>query len=144
MEKVQEPKHLKVLRVLGFLFLVVGIVLIVLGAVVFREDFAGDTIPNFKIMIPGIMLTFISISLLFMGFSARIQKLMIKQARYMQDQNKETLSDMASAQADIGSEAITKVAKSVKEGLEDHKFCKYCGAEIDADSKFCPYCGKEQ
>ena len=23
-------------------------------------------------------------------------------------------------------------------------YCKYCGAEIDADSKFCNKCGKEQ
>lgn len=160
MEKVQEPKHLKVLRILGILFLVVGIVLIVLGAVVFRENFGfepdpsfsqingsnsqPDTIPNFKILIPGVMLVFVSISLLVMGFMPKIQSLAIKHARYVQDQNKDALSEMASAQADIGSEAITKVSKSVKEGFADHKYCMHCGAEIKADSKFCPYCGKEQ
>lgn len=145
MEKVKEPKYLKVLRYVGITLLIVGIVLIVLGAAVFRTEWGmGDTIPNLWLLIPGVMMVFISFSLILMGFMPKIQKMTIQGARYMQDQNKETLSDMASTQADIHSEAITKVTKSVKEGLEDHKYCKYCGAEIDADSKFCQYCGKEQ
>lgn len=144
MEKVQEPKRLKVFRVLGFLFLIVGIILIVLGTTVFKSEFAGSYMPCLPMMMPGVMLVFVSISCIIIGFSAKIQSAMIKQARYIQDQNKNTLSDMASTQADINSEAITKVTKSIKEGFEDHKYCKHCGAEIDADSRFCPYCGKEQ
>ena len=33
---------------------------------------------------------------------------------------------------------------SVKNGVEQSKFCKDCGTKIDEDAKFCPFCGKKQ
>jgi predicted amidophosphoribosyltransferase len=42
------------------------------------------------------------------------------------------------------SEAITKTTQAVNKGLDQTKFCKHCGAEIDEDSAFCSKCGKPQ
>lgn len=41
--------------------------------------------------------------------------------------------------------AAKEVAKAVKEGIQDEEtiFCKWCGAQIDADSLFCKKCGKQ-
>lgn len=59
-------------------------------------------------------------------------------------ENKEDLKDIANISAEINEEAIKKSAKAVKDGFGNKKFCKHCGAEIDADSKFCSHCGKAQ
>ena len=59
-------------------------------------------------------------------------------------EKKGDLTDIADTGADIASGAIKKTVKAIKEGLKDTKFCKHCGAEIDANSVFCNKCGKEQ
>ena len=64
--------------------------------------------------------------------------------KYIQQENKEDLKDIISTTADIASEAVTKTATEIKQGIEDTIFCKHCGAKIDFDSKFCKKCGKEQ
>ena len=60
------------------------------------------------------------------------------------DEGKGKIIDYLSTKADISGEAITKVSKSIKKGFKNTKYCKYCGAEIDADSSFCKECGKKQ
>ena len=87
---------------------------------------------------------FLAVICLVSGFSPEIAKLSTKTQKYIQEENKEDLTDIASAKADISGEAITKVSKSIKKGFKDTKYCKYCGAEIDADSSFCKECGKKQ
>ncbi|MBQ7307095.1 MAG: zinc-ribbon domain-containing protein [Clostridia bacterium] len=141
---LKEPKHLKVLRSLGFILICTGILLIILGVVVFREDFAGTTIPNIALMVPGMFITVFSIPCLFMGFSAKISEMQIEQTRYIQEKNKDTLTDIADNVTDISEDAIIKVSHAVKEGFDDYVFCKHCGSKIDADSKFCKKCGREQ
>ena len=62
----------------------------------------------------------------------------------IQEENKDSLSQMASTMAEINQTAVTTTARAVKKGLKDTKFCKECGAQIDADSKFCNNCGTKQ
>jgi hypothetical protein len=77
----------------------------------------------------------------FLGFKSEIAKMHIQSSKYIQQENKEDLKDIANTSAEISSEAITTITKAVKEGTKDKKFCKYCGAEIDGDSVFCSKCG---
>lgn len=145
MSDLKEPKHFLVLRILGFSFLTLGIVLIILGCAVFRMEFgSNDTTINPALFAPGMFLCIGSITCFLLGYSAKIEKMAIQSKKYIQDSNKENLKDIANLSADISSEAITKVGKSIKEGIKDKVFCKHCGAEIDSDSKFCKKCGKEQ
>ena len=89
----------------------------------------------------GFMIAFVGLAL---GFRPEIAKLKTKTAKYIQEENKDDLTDIASNTADITSDAITKTTKAIKKGINDTMFCKHCGSEIDADSKFCKKCGKEQ
>ena len=83
--------------------------------------------------------------MLFVGFSPNIMSMNAKTVKYMQQENKEVLKDIATTSAEISEEAIVKKTKAVKKGLvsKETMYCKHCGQEIDADSKFCKKCGKE-
>lgn len=144
MDKPKEPKHFLVFKIVGFSLLLVGITLIILGCVVFRVKFGDGDMPNFALFVPGLFISVFSVPCLFVGFAPKINKMQIDSVKYMQEFNKGNLSDIANTSADISSDALTQVAKSIKKGVKDSKYCKHCGAEIDADSKFCKECGKEQ
>ena len=133
MNKIKEPKFLKIFRGVGFSLILIGITLIVLGCII-----------NTIIIVPGIVALFFSAPCLFIGFSAKINKMGVESVKYVQEINKDDLKDIANTSADIVSEPIAKVAKSIKKAVSETKFCKHCGAEVDNDSKFCKHCGKEQ
>ena len=136
-----KPTHLFILKVVGF----IGIFVAIVGFVLTFKGF-GDFEHNY-FMIGGFMATmggFVGVSCLIFGFRPEMMKLSTKTAKYIQEENKEDLADIADTGAEIMSGAVKKTAKAVKEGLKDTKFCKYCGAEIDEDSIFCSKCGKEQ
>lgn len=146
MAEQKEPRHLLVFRILGFLLLFGGITLVILGAVVFREEwgFHGETIINSKLFTPGMFASFLSVPALLVGFSAKIAKASIASEKYIQQSTKEDLKDIADTSANITSDAVTTTVKAVKKGIKDTKYCSECGAEIEADSKFCRHCGKNQ
>lgn len=146
MKNLKEPKHLKICRIVGFLLLVTGVVLIVLGCAVFRKVWSwnGDTMINPALVFPGAFICAIGLMLLFMGFSAKISKMSVESERYVQEIAKDDLKSIANTSVDIVSEPITKVVKTVKNSIKNTKFCKHCGGEIDSDSQFCKHCGKEQ
>lgn len=157
--KNQEPKIFKVLRIVAPCLLIVGVTLIILACTVFaKEAWHGKEVCWWMLM-PGIFMVFFSFPAFFIGFTPKITKTMakvnmniqreiapemIKMTKDIQQQSKEDLTEMSNTSADISSEAITKTARAIKKGLKDTKFCKHCGAEIDADSKFCNNCGGEQ
>ncbi len=136
-----KPKYLKKFKILGYLCIViavVGLVLSIIGLTEFQSAF---------FMVGGIMFCvgiFAGIVLLSVAYKPEVAKLKTKMDKYIQEENKEDLTDIASTSADIKSEAITKTVKAIKKGIKNTKFCKHCGEEIDADSKFCSKCGKEQ
>ena len=138
----KKPKHFlvfKIIAVVGIAVLIGGLVLIITGF----GDFESN---NF--MIGGIMMPvglFIGVTGFMFGFAPEISKMSAKSAKYIQNENKQDLMDIANTRAEIMEGAVTKTAKAFKEGFaEDTKYCKHCGAVIDADSKFCSKCGKEQ
>ena len=143
-KEVKEPKHFLVLRILGFILLAVGITLVVLAWTVLGKPFMDTIEPSFAALVPGSFMAVLSLPVIIGGFSPKIAKLNAKGAKYIQQETKEDLKDIASTKADIHGEAITKSFKAVKKGLKDTKYCKHCGAEIDADSTFCKECGKKQ
>ena len=139
--KNNKPTHFLILKILGFVFIAVGIVGIVLSITGF-SDFESN-----NYMIGGLLTCFGlfgGVVCLVSGFRPEIMKITTKSAKYIQQENKEDLTDIANTSADIASGALTKTAKAIKEGIKDNMFCKHCGAEIDKDSKFCKSCGKEQ
>lgn len=137
----KKPEHLDVLKVVGIFGCVVGFI----GFIFLFVGFGDFETDNFMIgMFLGPMGLFVGIACLMRGFAPEIAKRTIKTSRYIQQENKEDLKDIVNTSADISKDAIKTVVKSVKEGIKDSKFCKHCGAEIDADSKFCSECGKPQ
>ena len=137
----KKPKHLLILKILGFVFVTIGIIGIVLSVKGFG-DFSNN---NF--MIGGMMTCFgffAGFTCLTFGFLPQMSRMSVKTTKYIQQENKEDLTEIANTNADIQSDAITMKTKALKKGLKDTMFCKHCGAEIDADSKFCNRCGKEQ
>ena len=136
----EKPVHFAVLKLVGL----IGIVVAVIGIVmVFRGfgDFESD-----KFMIGGFV-SAIGIMMAFcgtvFGFQPELTRMSVKSAKYIQQENREDLKDIADVSADIMSDAVTRTAGAVKDGIDDTMFCKYCGAKIDSDSKFCKECGKE-
>ena len=139
--KNQPPKHLKIFKVLGILFIVVAVAGIVLSITGFGN------FENKSFMIGGFMTTFglfLGATFTMFGFKPEMTKLSTRTARYIQEQNKEDFTQMASNTADITSDAVTRTTRAVKKGLKEQMYCKHCGAEIDRDSKFCKECGEEQ
>jgi len=141
MEKNKKPilfLILKIIGILGFIVAIIGITKVFSGF----GNFETNTF-----MTGGFMMCFgffIGVSCTIAGFTPEIAKLRAKTTKYIQEENKQDLTDIATNTADITSDAITKTTKAIKKGMKDTKFCTQCGSEIDRDSKFCNECGKEQ
>ena len=141
----EKPRHLFVLKCVGFAALGIGLIGIILSI----SGFGNFENNNF--MTGGILTclgAFVGIPCLFMGFRPEIIKMTTKTTKYIQNDNKDDFTDIASTTADITSDAITTVTKSIKKGLNEEDkpniFCKHCGQDIDTDSTFCKHCGKKQ
>ena len=137
-----KPKYLLVLKIVGF----IGIALAIFGFILAINNFGN--FDNNLFMVGGFISCvsfFVGVSSLAIGFRPEITKLSIKLSKHIQEENKEDIKDIVDTTADITGDAISKVSKSIKNGLEEDKmYCKHCGAFIDADSIFCKHCGKEQ
>ena len=158
-KKIKTPVVLIVFRVLSLVCFIIGIVGVI-------KAVNTDPYNNFGFVGMAMFGFFFALTFAMFGFIPQITKLNTKINRHtteyvseelkglsktmigiqkdVQEENKDSLTSIASTSADINSEAITKKAKAVKKGLKDTKFCKNCGKEIDADSNFCSKCGCEQ
>lgn len=139
----KKPIVFLVLKILAAVFLCVAIAGIVLTATGFGNFESNNFIIGGFMTAFGVFLTFTCAGI---GFMPEMSKLSVKTTKYIQQVNKEDMTDIANTSAEIQSDAVKTIASSVKEGLaeEESKFCKHCGAEIDEDSRFCKKCGKEQ
>lgn len=138
----QKPKHFLILKIIGLCAIALLVYAIILAITGF-----GDLESN-RFMI-GAMLTpfslFIGITCTLAGFRPEIVKMRSKSMKYIQQENKQDLTEVASNTADILSGAVSKTAQAIQEGFEGEKmYCKYCGLKIGSDSKFCNHCGREQ
>lgn len=137
----RKPKHLLIFKIIGIL----GIAAFITGLVLTVKGFGDFETNNF--MIGGILTTFgvmVSFLGIFIGFSPEIAKANAKTARYIQEENKDDLTAIATNNAEIMSDAITTTADALRDTKKATKFCKHCGEKIDSDSRFCSSCGKEQ
>lgn len=142
----KKPILFLILKILAALFLCVAIT-----GIVFTITGFGD-FESKKFVLGGVMTCFgifATATCASIGFSPEMAKFSVKTTKYIQQATKEDMTDIASTQAEIQSEAVKTIAGAVKEGLdgadEDKTmFCKHCGAKIDEDSRFCKECGKEQ
>ena len=128
------------MKVVGFALLGLAIYGLVLTFNGFGDFESNDFMIGGFLTVAGVMMCGVG---LMIGFTPEITKARAKAVRYLQEENKEDLSSIASTGAEIMSDAITKTASALSEGLNQTKFCKHCGARIDADSRFCSACGKE-
>ena len=69
----------------------------------------------------------------------------VKTKKNILDSNEEELKDMATKSANITKDGIETTVRAIRKGIiEDKMYCKHCGTSIDKDSRFCKKCGKEQ
>ena len=140
---MKKPLSFLILRIIGIFCLAIallGIVLVIVGF--------GDFETN-NFMIGGFLTTFglfAGISCTVAGFLPEISKTSIRTQKYIQNENKEDLTDIANAAAEINANAVTTISHAAAQGFtqENSVFCKECGEKIDADSKFCRHCGTKQ
>jgi thiamine phosphate synthase YjbQ (UPF0047 family) len=65
------------------------------------------------------------------GFGPEIAKARAKTIRYIQEENKDDFSAIATNNAQIMSDAVKITADAVKDGIRATKFCKHCGAKLE-------------
>ena len=134
------PRYLWIFKIIG----VIGAIASVTGIVLAITGFGDFESNNFMIggfmAVIGFMMTGFGITI---GFAPEIAKARTKAVRYIQEENKEDLTAIANNSADIMSDAVSKTANALANGVQKTMFCKHCGARIDIDSKFCSSCGKE-
>lgn len=127
----------KIIGAIGAIATVTGIVLAVTG---FGDFESNNFMIGSFVTVIGVMMTALGITI---GFGPEIAKARAKTIRYIQEENKEALAAIASNGAEIMSDAVSKTANALANGVQKTMFCKHCGAKIDADSTFCSRCGKE-
>lgn len=137
---MNRPRHFWIFKIIG----VIGAVATVTGIVLTVTGFGDFESNNFMIgsfvAVIGVTMTALGITI---GFSPEIAKARTKTLRYIQEENKEDLTAIANNSAEIMSDAVSKTANAIANGVQETMFCKHCGARIDADSTFCSRCGKE-
>lgn len=130
-------KTFTILKVVGIALFICALVLVILAFTV------GERGINLEFFIPGVLLIPISIFATLLGFMPNIMKGSAKMIKYIQENNKENLKEIAKTAAEINSEAVKVTAAAVKEGMKEG-VCKYCGATIDSESIYCNKCGEKQ
>ena len=137
---MNRPRHFWIFKIVG----VIGAVATVTGIVLTVAGFGDFESNNFMIgsfvAVIGVMMTALGITI---GFGPEIAKARAKTLRYIQEENKDDLTAIANNSAEIMSDAVSKTANAIANGVQKTMFCKHCGARIDIDSTFCSRCGKE-
>ena len=137
---MNRPRHFWIFKIIG----VIGAVATVTGIVLTVAGFGDFESNNFMIggfvAVIGVMMTALGIAI---GFGPEIAKARAKTLRYIQEENKDDQTAIANNSAEITSDAVSKTANAIANGVQKTMFCKHCGARIDADSTFCSQCGKE-
>ncbi len=142
--------------------LVIGLILVVIGFVLFFMRDPTLSMVSIFVLFVGFALTMVGLIPLMAKLNIKIGKHIVEQnkddlaelSKYGVDINKkvitdkqEDLTDIANMKADIAQDAVKKTAKSASEGWEDGqgnaKFCANCGQKISASAKFCPNCGQK-
>lgn len=151
MKNLKTPKIYLILKIIGICLIALGVVLVVVGAIYYvpgmgEDGWFDETTKQSGLIFGGIACLLFGIFITFIGFAPNIEKTRIKTERYVIEENKEDLTDIANSKAEIKKDSVKTYAKAVKDGLkeEETKYCTNCGKKIDKDAKYCPECGAEQ
>ena len=159
-EKAKLPKIFLVLRFVALGLFITGVTLIVLACTAFAtyDDFFGLE-PALGILLPGIVCVFFAIPCTIIGFMPSINKVAIKTSKYIQESNREDLTDLMSTGMGIGIDATSQ---AINENEDDLRTIADKGADImsgpietisrsvgrgfsegfaTADTMFCKHCG---
>ncbi len=135
-DKLQQPKHVIVAKVLWVILLVVFLVCEIVGwSVMFDNQVLG------AILIPiggGILV--VLLPLFMVAFEPELAEMKLKKQLYTQKKTEQILEEIASNDADIQHRATKKKIHSVVEGVNVEK-CPKCGDKVDADEEYCSNCG---
>lgn len=149
MKENKAPKVYLILKIIGFLMIAVGAVLIIVGLIQNVPSMGDDSWFNASttrmgLIFGGLACCLFGIFLTITGFTPSIMKVQIKTQKHVINENADDLKNIADTGADIVSGGVGKIVKTVKDNIKDNKFCKFCGKEIDGESIYCPFCGKKQ
>ena len=137
---MNRPRHFWIFKIIGVIGAIATITHIVLTAMGFGGFESNNFMIGSFVAVIGVMMTALGITI---GFGPEIAKARAKTLRYIQEENKDDLTAIANNSAEIMSDAVSKTANAIANGVQKTMFCKHCGARIDADSTFCSCCGKE-
>ena len=171
--KKKAPKMLMIFRVIAFIFVIAGAVLLVAGLSATVPEmsasnwFEASSAKNGTIF-GGIALIMFSAFFFFIGFMDKISSASIKLNKHIIEENKDDLTSISETASDIGikgssqalknnkksiyeavdanSDSIRKIAEAFdsKEEPKEYKYCSDCGKKITKEAKFCSFCGKKQ
>ncbi len=131
-----------VLRVIGPLIAVVGLILIIIGFVSFFTAFGGYGPPRFFwCAFVGMPVLFVGIVLSSFGFMGSI-------SRYQMNQMAPVAKDTVNYMAENTRDAVKDIASAVAEGIRGDAeneviWCPACNEMNEADANFCGKCGKD-
>lgn len=129
-----DNKHLRtkrILKIIGLLLLVAGLIFVVVGLVDFFSCFGTANMPT------RFWCLFVGLPLLAIGISTTIFAYRMELTRYIKNESVPIINEM-------GTEikpAVSAISNAVKEGVQEKIICE-CGAQNDPDSKYCKSCGK--
>lgn len=163
-KKRRLPKILIAFRVVGFLLLIGGITLLIIG-ICTRSEFMSFT-KEHRIF-AGIFVIFLSFAFLANGYQDKLQRLSINIDKHVAEYNKEELEDLKETTTGIGIKGTSRAIKNNKSSIYDavetgaeavakavnnvneedatkYKFCSNCGNKITKSANFCSHCGAKQ
>ena len=159
-QKAELPKIFLILRIVALILFITGVTLVVLACTAFAtyDDFFGLE-PSFGCLVPGVVCVFFAIPCTVIGFLPSINKVAIKTSKYIQESNKEDLTDLMSTGMGIG---INATSQAINKNEDDIRNIADKGADImsgpvetlsrsvgrgfregyaTADTMFCKHCG---
>jgi RNA polymerase subunit RPABC4/transcription elongation factor Spt4 len=142
----------QILRVLGPIILIIGILFIISGTRSFFEmgnqtpsNYFGDSTSgdNFDHAFIGMPLVFVGAVMSMFGYMGKV-------ARYQASELAPVGKDVANYMMDHTRESAREFAGAIGEGLKQgrqsppiEKHCGSCGSTVDEDSQFCDQCGNQ-
>lgn len=115
------------LKYLGFSLLIIGVILIVLGGIVFRDKTWSHLgwKPNFALFVPGMFISILSLPFIASGYSPQIAKFSAKLSSETIDYAKDEIQESVSKTADTIVPSITpSIKKAYSELIDKNEMSK--------------------
>lgn len=142
-EEILNPGHASkrsVLRILGPIVLLTGIVLMAVGFINFMMSMGTGSGPPrlFWCFMLGMPVLFVGIVMTKIGFLGAV-------ARYMAAESAPVAKDTFNYMADGTKDGVRDITTAIREGITGEHgsvHCNDCGHENDSEAQFCDQCGE--